>query len=437
MKRHATALIETTCPTASASPATTAEVNGAYWLIAALLASQLGLWLANITPANLTLAILLERLDPANKTRDLSTILGTGALFLTFGALTWGAVSDMTTSKFGRRRPYLLGGLLAGTAAIAAIPFLHSIVGITIAWSIAQFMTKAPVIIMFTSVSEFVPQHLQSRVSGGIGLIFGATTLIGTGIVKLVHDDTIWMFIAPLALALVAVPWFAYLIPDRPASPQEIAATKLDGVLGRFWINPVKRPDFGWLLVNRFLVYMAQATFVGYQVYFLRDHLHQPQADISGLIVKASTLSVSMVLITAPVVGYISDKINRRKIFVMISGALVAVGMGILSQGSELTQYYIGATTVSFGMGIYYGTDLAVAARVLSRSYEVGKGMAMLSLTGTVSQSLAPALAPTILGLGAGSAVGATTSNFPLLFLVAGALALCGAFTIQFVRSVR
>ena len=103
--------------------------------------------------------------------------------------------------------------------------------------------------------------------SACIGLIFGGTTLLGTTIVHLVNDDTIWMFIAPTALAIVAVPWLAYLIPDRPATAEKIAEVRRSGVIGRFWINPIKRPDFGWLVLNRLLVYMGLAFFLAYQVF--------------------------------------------------------------------------------------------------------------------------------------------------------------------------
>ena len=139
-------------------------------------------------------------------------------------------------------------------------------------------------------------------------------------------------------------------------------------------------------------------------------------------------------LITAPLIGWISDRLDRRKIFVVVSGISTAIGMLILSRAQDLTHYCIGSVTVSFGMGIHYGTDLALAARVLSRSYKVGRGMALLSLTGTVSQSLAPALAPVILAIGVTQG---NAGNYPLLFVVAGVFALSGAFIVPFIKCTR
>src|SRR5271168_5318892 len=79
------------------------------------------LWLALLTPAMITLALRGRQLAGSNPARPISVVLCAGAIAALVGVPIFGALSDRTRSRFGRRRPYLVGGALAGFAALALI----------------------------------------------------------------------------------------------------------------------------------------------------------------------------------------------------------------------------------------------------------------------------------------------------------------------------
>jgi MFS family permease len=400
-------------------------------VIAALVVAQLGLWLAVMTPATLTLSLRVAEIDPARKAVNLSIVLGSGAFFLMFAAPLWGALSDATTHKWGRRRPYLVGGYIGGLLSTVAISLTSNIILIAIAWSFAQVTFKAALISILACMGEFVPKQWQGRVSSMIGLTFAASPFLGAFLVQFARQgatlNPLLMFGLPMIISIIGVPWLAAVIPDHPtiAHPH-----KKSGLFARIWINPLQRPDFGWKLLNRFLIYMAQASFMSYQSYFLIDHLQRPLSEVPHLVFLASAASAIGAIIGSPVAGYLSDRLSRRKIFVYASGVLVVSGLLLLSRSAGLTGFFISATMIGTGMGVYYGTDLALAAAVLPNPNELGRGMGLLGLAGALPQSLAPAVAPLILATAGGN-------NYGLLFVIAATLALVGTVAIAPIKCAR
>jgi MFS family permease len=400
-------------------------------VIAALVVAQLGLWLAVMTPATLTLSLRVAEIDPARKSLNLSIVLGSGAFFLMFAAPLWGALSDATTHKWGRRRPYLVGGYIGGVFSTLAIALTSNIVLIAVAWSFAQVTFKAALISILACMGEFVPKKWQGRVSSVIGLTFAVAPFLGAFLVQFARQgptlNPLLMFGLPIIISIIGVPWLAAVIPDHPTISPPRSKT---GLLARIWINPLQRPDFGWKLLNRFLMYMAQASFMSYQAYFLIDHLQRPLSEIPHLVFLASAASAIGAIVGSPVAGYLSDRFSRKKIFVFISGVLVVSGLLLLSRSGDLAGFFVSATMIGTGMGVYYGTDLALAAAVLPDPNELGRGMGLLGLAGALPQSLAPAVAPLILATAGGN-------NYGLLFLIAATIALVGTISIAPIKCAR
>ena len=90
-------------------------------LIAIYALAYAALWLALLTPAMITLALRVRQLAGSDPARPISMVLFAGAIAALVGNPVFGALSDRTRSRFGRRRPYLVGGAVAGFAALALI----------------------------------------------------------------------------------------------------------------------------------------------------------------------------------------------------------------------------------------------------------------------------------------------------------------------------
>ncbi len=126
----------------TSQPSTMGRVGWGFisWYAAAYVSAILLL----ISPLLVTLALKVVALvgndrAPAN----LSLVAGTGALVAMVGNPLVGQLSDRTTSRFGRRRPWLVVGLLGGSAGILVVALAPNIALVVVGWCIAQLFFNA------------------------------------------------------------------------------------------------------------------------------------------------------------------------------------------------------------------------------------------------------------------------------------------------------
>ncbi len=80
-----------------------------------LVLAQFGFLLALLAPVVVSLSIKVSIIDPVNTGGSLGLILGVGSLMSVIATPLFGNLSDRSRSRFGRRRPFLVGGALLGT----------------------------------------------------------------------------------------------------------------------------------------------------------------------------------------------------------------------------------------------------------------------------------------------------------------------------------
>ena len=138
--------------------------------------------------------------------------------------------------------------------------------------------------------------------------------------------------------------------------------------------------------------------------------------------------SVALVL-AAPLTGRLSDRVGRRKVFVVVAGVVYAVAMVVIATSTGSGGYLVGMAIGGFGFGMYMAVDLALVVDVLPETGSSAKDLGVLNIAGALPFALAPALAPLVLA--------ASGSSYRVLYLVAGGCALLGAAAIVPIRRVR
>lgn len=397
----------------------------------ALVLAEIGVLVCLMTPASLTLALRIAAVFPETKSSALSVVLSAGALFAVIAGPLFGTLSDRTTSRFGRRRPYLVAGLLGGPIGLLMMGLGTQLAVIVVGWCVVQLMLNASKTVILTGVHDFIPPSHRGRVSAFMGMSVTIAPMIGTWLVQLVPNSALWTFFLPYVPAVVFVLYLLVVIPDRPAevSDDRPRLTPL-GFLRSLWINPVRYPDFGWATLNRFMVNIGFATFMGYQTYTLIDSLGLPREEAAGTVALSTTIIAVSVLVSAAPAGWISDKFGRRKIFVAGAGAVMSLGLVMVGLAGSITAFLVAACVTGIGYGLYQAIDLALVTGTLPTKDTAATGMGFSTAMGVVPQSLAPAIAPAVLAIGGGQ-------NYMLLFVVAAVATILGCLTIVPIRSVR
>lgn len=394
-------------------------------------AATLGMWMAMLTPVILTLADRVEQIDPAHKEARLSLVLGTGAFFGLLCNPVFGRLSDRTCSRWGMRRPWLVGSALAGVAGLTVTGLVHTIAGLVVGWCLVQAAYNAMLAAMMALLPDHVAPHRRGMVSGVLGACQALAAVIGTGLANLTVPASALSFIAPGLVALAGAFWLVAVLPDRRLDRTERTPFRLGELARSFWVNPRRYPDFGWAWASRFMIFMSVACVLNYQVYYLRDRVGLSHDEVNRLIGFGVLVTTVVIMVGSNVFGRLSDRLRRRRGFVVVAALVASCGLLTLAVGRSVPFFLVAMALVGMGQGVYFAVDLALMTEVLPDSrHRAAEDLGVLNVASVLPQSLGPAVAPLFLGLGAGH-------NYPALFLAGTAFAVVSALTIAAIRGVR
>jgi len=411
-------------------PVSTEPVGKGY--LAALGFAQFGLFVALLSPVFVSMQLKAEQLDPGNAAAVIGQVLPVGA----FGALLAnpliGALSDRTRTRWGRRRPYLVGGVLLLTVALAWVAFSPDQLNLTLAWLLAQLAANAVLATLVASFADNVPQLQRGRASSIIALATNVAILAGLYLAVFLVGNLPVLFVAPGVLAIVLV--LVYAVVARDELPEyTIKKFTFVNLVSSFWTNPVKNPDFGLAWWSRFLITLGTFMFTTYRLLYMRDQLGiEDVAEATAAVAFGVLLYTIALLVSAAVSGWLSDRTGRRKIFVGGSTALFAVGLIMLAHADDVQHFYVAEVVMGFAYGIYAAVDTALVVDVLPNADRPGKDLGVINIANALPQSLAPALGLALLGIGS-----AANDNYTLMLWGAGIVTLIGALVIIPIKRVR
>lgn len=405
--------------------------------IAAYTLAYIGVWMALLTPTFLSLALKIRQVNPEGASGSLSLVLGVGAFIAVVANPFFGRLSDRTTSRFGMRRPWILGGVFAGSLGLLVIAIAQNVQMILVGWCVAQLSFNALLAALIALLPDQVPVEKRGRVAGLLGIGFPVGLVGGAFLAQAVSGSIFLMFMAPAAVGVAFVLILATILDDRRQSPDyRPPPYSLRAFLGSFWVNPVRHPDFGWAWLNRFLLYMGAAMLTTYQVFYLIDHLGISQERVPHLVfIAALVLSVGLVIFSV-VGGSLSDLAGgRRKVFIWSSAVIFGVGTAIIAFAGSFDTFLVGVAICGIGIGIYLAVDLALVSQVLPNPDDASKDLGVFNIASSLPQSLAPAIAPIFLAIPLFA--GGEGDNYTAFYFVAALFAVAGALAIVPVRRVR
>jgi MFS family permease len=392
-----------------------------------------GVFLALLTPPVMTLALRVTEVAPDAKEVLLSWALGLGAVVSLLVNPVAGLLSDRTVSRFGRRRPWIVAGLVVGSAGLYLIATGGATM-VVVGWCVTQLGFNFVIPTLLAVLPDQVPTHQQGRVSGILNAGFPLGVVAGVFIAQAVAPSMLAMFMAPAAIAAILVVIFLVVIDDRPLERSGVPPLDWLGFLRSFWISPRAAPDFCWTWLSRFLLFMGLATLLSYQVFYLIDKLGLAQAAIPETMLQSTLISTATTVLGSVLGGWLSDRLARRRIFVLASALIYGAGLAVIGVATQLEGFLWGIAICGLGQGVYLAVDLALVTEVLpDKAGGAAKGIGIISLANNIPQSLAPAIAPLFLAIGA---VGGDR-NYTALFGMAALFALLGAVAVLPIRGVK
>ena len=372
------------------------------------------------------LPIQVQQLDEANKAANLALVLGIGAVAAMIMGPVAGQLSDRTRSRFGRRTPWLVGGSLGVGLALLGMAAAHGLVQIIIAWVIVQIMFN----LVVGPLQAIMPDRVPSGVRGlfatllGLGAMLGAIGGQVVGAALAADVDRAYLILP--GILIIAVGLFVVLCPDKPSKDRVNEPFDLRAFLGTFWVSPTKHPDFAWNFAGRLLLFTGYFAVTGYQLYILQDYIGMHDGAV-GAVPLLGGISLLGMIVTMSFSGVLSDKLGRRKVFVIAASLIMGVAMIIPIVAPNLPGMMVFSFICGMGFGSYMAVDGALMTEVLPSEGSYAKDLGVLNIASTLPQTVGPFLSGAIVLIGGYSA----------LFPVGAVLALLGALAIIPIKSVR
>ena len=361
----------------------------------------------------------------------LAVVTGLGALAAVLANPLAGALSDRTCLRiggreFGRRHVWTAGGAVLGALALLLLARQQTIAGVALGWVAAQVCFNAMLASLTAAIPDRVPVVQRGGVSGWVGIPQALGLVLGAVLVTALVSGTVPGYTAmALVVVLLSLP-FALLTRDDPLPRAHRPPLRLRALVASMWIDPRRHPDFAWAWITRFLVQIGNALGTLYLLYFLTDGVRYPDPE-GGLLVLILLYTVGMML-TAVVAGVLSDRSGRRKVYVIVSGVVMAVAAVLLAVAPTWSMALVAAVLLGAGYGVYLSVDAALITEVLPRATDRAKDLGVINIANSAPQVLGPALsAPIVVHLG----------GYPTLYAVTAVVTLLGSALVLKIRGVR
>ncbi len=392
----------------------------------------------SLTP--LILPYLVARyVGEATKGSAYGLLRSAGLLVAIFVQPLAGMLSDRSTSRWGRRRPFILVGTLMNLLFLAVMALTRSYWLLLAATLLLQFSSNIAHGALQGIIPDMVPQDQRGRASSVkaimelLPVILAAFTtgrLVSEGHVQAAIALIAAVFLGTMIITVLAVREEPVGVQDQPALRPAIrrivmltlvfalATTGFGATVGLTGRMLVERPAlqlagvaaagllamagaivvgvwasariglgdksagqdsaFIWWVVNRLLFLAAVGSISSFAQYFLQDVLGVPNAP--GATAKLMLAVGISTLVAAIPSGWISDRVGRKPL-VVAAGFVAAAGTFLLFVAHDMPGVYLCGAVIGLATGAFMTTNWALGTELVPAA-EAGRYLGISNLAG-------------------------------------------------------
>jgi MFS family permease len=392
-----------------------------FFLLMALYSGVLGVLLPN----------QIATLNPGEKANNLALLFAITSVFSTLTTPIAGALSDRTRTRWGRRSPWIAVASLIGSMALFGVSWQTSFWSLMVLWVMATVAYNSMQPAMTTVIADRFAPETRGAVSGIVGAGMTAGLTAGTVVAGYLAGAQVLAY--GLFAVAIAVSCIAFVLINREPSSAETPARAFSwkAFATSFWISPKKHPDFAWAFAGRFTVYMGYQAVAAYLLYILRDYIGLSDAASNRTIANLAMLTLVCLIVSSLASGFLSDKLQRRKPFVIASSLIMGCAMVAPLVLPNLTGMWIYAGVIGIGYGMFMSIDMALMTQVLPKSAvgDEGKDLGVLTTAVNIPQIISPVMAAVLLHL--------FDNNYAAIFVAAIVFVFASALCVAPIKGVR
>lgn len=398
--------------------------------VAHLAAANLALLGSLAAPAVAVLPLRIAALVPDDQRAGvLAMVVAAGGIAALLANPLFGALSDRTTGRWGRRAPWMVGGVIAGTAGVVLLVLADSVPTLLLAWVCTQTAYNAALAAVSALFADSLPEKDRAAASG----LFAASTFLGTlpGLLLVALFPTASGVIAVSIAAVAIVVVIACAVRVHDGAGVRSEAEQID-TSDRAVGGP---RGFALVWVQRLLMQLAFGFATSFTLYLVLDRMRTTEAVATSAASVNTLLGGGALVVASALVGVWAGRRGNYLPFLTFSALALVAAAVLRAFADAVSLLWISAAVGGLAMGVFFAVDFALALRTIPRG-RAGLYLGVLNATETIPQVVAPLLAAVLLGLGGDDPVSGASDNYTALYVAAALVALASAAFLPLLRSV-
>lgn len=365
-----------------------------------------------------------------------------------------GRLSDRTTLRFGRRRPYIIMGgllLLVSTPLLAAAStVVVFLVGLTILHIGNNIVTSA----YQSLIPDRVPKSQRGEASGYVGAMtilgnvvsLGLAALLLGGVSQqalnksLIRSHASIYYIVAAAVLLIGILVTVLGVHETPYVPatrsfqerKEQVKHRFARWFARNWLEPWRAYNFTVVFLTRSSIMLGLALFMTFIEYYFAKVQHI--ANFVQVTAIVAILALGGGVVSGIASGIFSDRLGRRAPLVSMATicmSLAAVAFVVFPNNLAIWLWPLGIL-FGLGYGVYMSVDWALSIDALPSLENAGRDLGLWDASATLPAIIAPLLGSLIINIA--SRFGLTELGYRLVFTAAALCLIIAAICVLFVR---
>jgi len=333
--------------------------------------------------------------DAAAKEGISGSILAIGAVMALVMAPVAGALSDRVRNAKGRRRPFLVAGMIGTCVALALlVPFGagSNILFYALAILNLQFWWNWACGPYAGLIPDVVPAAAQPSASAWMNImsILGTFTGNGIAVALYVHGHPGPAILGLIAINLACLVVTLARVREPPAAGAD-RSFRLGPFVRSFWLPPAMHQNFYRVLVTRLFANLGVWSVLTFLLFYLQDvvGVAEPGRVLPVVLGIGALVGIPASLVAARLARVYGIVAIVRATSWMMAGAAIAYVL------IALHPHWLLMASIAFvyfsGWGAYQAVDWALALRVLPKSEAAGKDMGIWHVALVLPQILGPA----------------------------------------------
>ncbi len=417
-------------PTAAGTTPAKAKISGGSRFVITFLLANAGMYAIFQGMQQIVLPSQIAAIDPEGKIGTYGILASIGAAAAAIGNPIFGALSDRTRSRFGRRAPWLVISAVVALVLLALLGGMTSLFWLGAAYLLVMVTMSAFQAVITAVMPDHVPEHRRGFVSGIASFAITIGVIYGLNIAPAFVDNPVLAYLLIGALLVVGTLLLVVLAPD-PTAGQPVPQSAKERQSIRYFFTSLRDHDFAWAFWSRATIMIGYWTVSTYQLYTLTDYIGEenlPGGSAASAVALLGTINLGVSVIAALIAGPLSDRLNRRKAFVIVASVGIAAGALIPAFWPSWAGMVTYSIIVGAFFGIYSAVDQAIMTLVLPDPENTARDLGLLNVATTGPQIAGPFLAAIVITV---------TGGYAPLFVFTAIAAALSAFFVAPIRKVR